>query len=544
MRASLRNITQKAVGGPFRRFFTFFLFTTHQTVLYLYLTGYIIGLFDDAFAPPDQLLFTTDAAICAAERDGIRMNNGGPTYGGASGWGQPAQGQPGGAPQQGYAPQQQAAYPPYGQSGAPQQPGYQQGYQQQFGYRQSYPQQGGYQQQPGYQQGYAPQQSQQRWQQPGAYPPGAYPQGGYPPQSAGQQPNQGQYMGYQPTQQTQYTGYQPQSAPPKRGVRLDVLAMVVFCGVLPVLFVLSMVLSGAPALKWVFLALTVLSVVGVWVKPVITPSLRLTFTGVYGALAVVALVSALLSAPADATTPGGNTPAQNSGTGVTSNGGVSGMPDGAIGLGQFVDVPANPTAPPTEDPNEMSGAAMEQMESFFYFWSVNNQDNMVSLCAPSWQRSVEDPRRELFSILANRTPVDWQAEKISGTENDTTRTVTVTANIYRNNGNDPVRYRFQVIMVKENEMWYVDPRSLESHVKETATPTPAAETVTPPPMATANPNMALYYNPDGGSLYHVDRNCRSADKKYLPFKGEFTYQELGKHTNLNPCTACGAPLRE
>lgn len=477
------------------------------------------------------------------------MNNGGPTYGGASGWGQPTQGQPGGVPQQGYAPQQQAAYPPYGQNGAPQQSGYQQGYQtgyqqQPYGYGQNAPAQGGYAPQPGYQQDYTAQQPRQSWQQPGAYPQGAYPQGGYPPQNAAQQPGQGQYMGYQPEQQSQYTGYQPQSEPVKRGVRPDVLAMVVFCGVLPVLFVLSMVFSGAPALKWVFLALAVISVACVWVKPVITPNLRMTFTGVYGALAVVALVSALLSAPADATNPGGNFPAQNNGSNITSNGGNAAQPEGTIGLGQFVDLPANPTAAPTDDPNKMSGAAMEQMESFFYFWSVNNQESMLSLCAPSWQRSVEDARRELFSILANRTPVDWQAEKISGTENDTTRTVTVTANISRNNGNDPVRYRFQVILVKENEMWYVDPRSLESHVKETATPTTAAETVTPPPMATANPNMTLYYNPDGGSLYHVDPNCRSADKKYLPFKGQFTYQELNKHTDLNPCTSCGAPLRQ
>lgn len=59
-------------------------------------------------------------------------------------------------------------------------------------------------------------------------------------------------------------------------------------------------------------------------------------------------------------------------------------------------------------------------------------------------------------------------------------------------------------------------------------------------------DLILYYNPDGGSKYHVDMNCPSTNPKYLPFKGQFTYAELndGAYKQLTPCNVCDAPLRE
>lgn len=472
------------------------------------------------------------------------MNNGRPNPGNQPVWNNNPHTQQTGyqymnQPPQGYAPQQ----------------GYPQGQQ---GYGQA-PYQPPYQPQPGYQtqrpapyqppQGYGQPMPQQPQQPPFAYNPqrGAYQQYPQQGQPARQQPFAQPAYQQPPYQQgypQQAGGYQQQRQQPKAGLKPETLVMIVLCGVLPVLFVLGLVLPGMPVLKWVFVALAVLSVAVLWLKPLVAPNVRLTFSGVYGALAIVALVSALTSAPADPVN-------QNQGSQQPHAGGqvaaqqmnASTQPQGDS-LGQWTtDVPASTPAPAS---NENASAAIQQLESFFYFWSVNNQDNMIGLCAPSWQKSVEEPKKSLFAILQNRIPLEYTVEKISGTDNDVARTVSVVANIDKRNGRDPEKYRFQVIMLKENETWYVDPASLQSNEKEQATAATANNTATPPPAAAeATASTVLYYNPEGGASYHIDDMCPSAASKWLPFKGSFTYGQIEKapYNELKPCLRCGAPMR-
>ena len=486
------------------------------------------------------------------------MNNGRPNYGNQPGWGQ-QQAQP----QSGYAQQpQQTGYQPRG--------GFQQSYQQPQGYQQAgyqsqqpyqpYQQQGGYQQpyQQRYPQGYPqqPQQPQQGYQQGFGQQNAGY--GQYQQPRPGYQPitkqSQSPYMqGYQYPQGGQPQGYgytQPMQRVPQRkpAIRLETVAMIVLCGVLPVLFILGLVFPGMPALKWAFVALAVLAVAALWIKPLVASNVRLTFTGVYAALAIVALVSALTGTPpldsaagtSNAANQGGQVTSQQQGSSVTNQ-----QSSGSNDLGNWTtEVPA--TATPAPD-DSLNNEAVEQLKSFFYFWSVNNQDNMITLCAPSWQRSVSEPKKSLFSILQNRVPLEYEVEKISGTENDTARTVTVTAEIDKQNGRDPQKYRFQVIMKKEDDTWYVDPASLESNVVETTAAVTINVTEEPPPSAVeGTADMVLYWNESGGgSYYHLDQNCSSANKKYLPFDGQFTFSQINeeKYRNLSPCTECGAPLR-
>jgi len=358
-------------------------------------------------------------------------------------------------------------------------------------------------------------------------------------------------QGYQYPQGNQPQGYgytQPmqRQRPKQPAIRLETVAMVVLCGVLPVLFILGLIFPGVPVLKWIFVALAVLSVVFLWIKPVVASNVRLTFTGVYGALAIVALVSALTGTPpldnaAELNKGNNQVTTQQSGNSVTTQNAASND-----ALGNWATEQPASAATPAPD-NGLNNEAVEQLKSFFYFWTVNNQDNMITLCAPSWQRSVTEPKKALFSILQNRVPIEYEVEKISGTENDTARTVTVTAEIDKQNGRDPQKFRFQVIMKKEDGTWYVDPASLESNVVET---TPAATiniTPEPPPAAAeGTPNTTLYWNESGGgSYYHINRNCPSTDPKYLPFDGEFTFSQIneGNYSKLTPCAECGAPLR-
>ena len=117
---------------------------------------------------------------------------------------------------------------------------------------------------------------------------------------------------------------------------------------------------------------------------------------------------------------------------------------------------------------------------------------MLNLCSPKWKANNENPRNSLFNLLSNRKPTDMSKvypESISGTSQDTSRTITLTAEMDRNDGKAPVQYRIGVIMKYEyDDQWYVDPQSLKSNEpvvtkdpNETPTPEP-----TPKPETSAS----------------------------------------------------------
>ena len=80
----------------------------------------------------------------------------------------------------------------------------------------------------------------------------------------------------------------------------------------------------------------------------------------------------------------------------------------------------------------------------------------------------------------------------------------------------------------------------------TATVQPTPEpTPEPTPTPTINPKTVLYYNKDGGSYYHADKNCSKVADNYLPLTGTFKYSEINdsKYKNLKPCDRCNPPER-
>ena len=452
--------------------------------------------------------------------------------------------------QQGYTPQQGYQQPGYSQPQAGYQQPYNQPQQQNYAQpqQQSYvqPQQQGYN--TGYQQPYGQPAPGQGYQQPYNQPQQGYQQPGYGQPQAGYQqtyaqPQQGYPQGYGYGYQQQQN-MQPRQSGARRNLDPEMLVKAALFGVLPVLFLLGMIFQVA-ALKWVFVVLTALTLGMTWLRRMLSPNGRLTLSAVYAAMAVVALVSALTgSAPADRTSqqqgvtpPSGRTVAAN----TLSGGGNEG--DGGLAMTlTATDEPAQQTPAPDSG---LQSEAVSQMESFFYFWKVNRHEDMVSLCAPSWQQSVAEPKKALFQILANRTPTDYSSVQISGNDNDTTRTVTVNATIDKGNGKAAQKYRLKVVMLKENDMWYVDPRSLSSQEpEETPTPTP---TVTPVINDATNtsPNTLLYYNSKGGTKYHADKECKSINSRYQQYMKSFKYSQVNDdaYKNLTPCNVCNAPLR-
>lgn len=429
---------------------------------------------------------------------------------------------------QGYGNQNGAGYPQAGQPYAPQGPyGYGQGYAG-AGYQQQA--QGGY----AYPQMPAGQGNYGQGQQ-------GYPQGGYGSPYAQMGRNQQPQPDYGSQIPLNGGGYVPQPVPVKRQpfVFNDGL-LIILSAVLLALLAAGLFAPSARALLWPYLALAAGSIAFFWIRPVVSGNRRMCYTIVFGALSLVALVTALGVGGG-----GGGRPAAQQ-TGQVSATPTPGMNNAVVDTQTGNSVAAVSQSQSTETPTPAADtSAADRLETFFRYWAANMQDEMLTLCAPSWQSSVDNPKTALFGLLANRKPIDYTVEGISGTDDSTSRKVTVTSTIDRNNGKAPVKYRLSVLMLKEGDQWFVDPQSLKTY-EEAETPDPATlptPTATAPPAA--NANTILYYNPDGGSKYHLDQNCKSTHAKYLPMKGHFKYSEINddKYKNLSPCNVCAAPLR-
>ena len=346
-------------------------------------------------------------------------------------------------------------------------------------------------------------------------------------------------------------GYVPAPVPVrKKPFEMTDAYLLILCAVLLVLFAMGMFIPGLGALKWLFLILTAGAAALFWIKPMIASNKRLCFSIVFGMLMLVTVIGLVTSGAGDAGADRTNEARNaNTVTGMTAQ-----SQEGSEQLSQQRQVPqVTPAAEETPDPDDESRFISERLHTFFEYWVQNDIDKMLSLCSPKWINGAgkENPRNALFILLGNRKPTDINKctpENISGTSQDTSRTVTILVkDMDRNDGKSLVDYRINVIMVKYDGdgLWYVDPQSLKSH-EPLVTPDPN-ETPTPAPTPTPEtlPSTILYYNPDGGKQYHRDQNCSSTNKKYLPFKGSFTVADLnaGKYDYLRACPICGAPMK-
>ena len=372
--------------------------------------------------------------------------------------------------------------------------------------------------------------------QPGGYAQGysAYNQMGRTPQM---QPNPQQEMGGQVP--LNGGGYVPQPVPVrKQPFVLTNAYLLILSAVLLCLFALGMWVIGS--VKWAFLILAAGSIAMLWIKPMTDSNKRLCFTIVFALLALVTIIQII---PHNGGSDPTNTPPSGSDTTAVSVSGQPGAGQNGIAVPQETDAPAVTNTP---EPNA-DYEVLARLRSFFDFWSMNRQDDTLTLCSPSWASKEDNPKTALFALLRNRTPLNMVEENISGTSNDLSRTVTVVSEMDRNNGKPTVKYRMNIMMDKETDgLWYVNPKSLLSY-DDADTPDPSI-TDTPAPTETpaVYPNTVLYYNPGKGEYYHLDQNCKRIAEKYLPLQGHFTFAEINdeKYKKLKPCAVCGAPYRE
>jgi hypothetical protein len=348
-----------------------------------------------------------------------------------------------------------------------------------------------------------------------------------------------------------YPGYQNVNPPPvqptgrqnRPPVNFENWLKMLLYIILPVAFVVCIALRDEmfDILRYLFMTACAASVGMLWYRQSFSSSLRTGITIGYGLMCIVVIVVMLSGASSDLVQNGANITAQPTPT-------ITAEPSAAA-LGYQADQ-APATTPPVETAPADTDAGL-RLSSFMDNWKVNDIENMLGYVMPSWRQTQTDAAASLFIIISNRTPLEYEIESISGTSNDTSRSLTMTAIVDKNNGNDPVKYRFIILMDKEDGDWYVDPNSLSTNdIDPTDTPAPdnldaiftlaPRQTVTPvPPDSTL-----LYYNANGGKYYHADPECSAVNEKYLPM-ASFTYGQLGDspYNSLLPCLKCGAPTK-
>lgn len=349
-------------------------------------------------------------------------------------------------------------------------------------------------------------------------------------------------------------------APRRPRTNWNQLLLVLFFILLPLLALLS--LFFAP-MKWVFVIMTCLTLVLMWMQHGFVLRGRLIMTTLYGILAVMTLSSVLSpsNVPANnrpyttiapiAPTPtptSGLNPAVASllqsqdGTGDTDTGTTA---DGTNALAVQASSGSVVNAAPG------TSAAEIALDQFLRCWQMGVMDDLVQYTPPSWQQANNPPKQKLFYKFNQKQLQSWEVQGVpSGTDADGSRTVTVIVSILYN-GREERTLSCDALMIKENGEWYVDPDSLSNGTTVVvATPEPQAAEATPLPFETPEPTKKptsktkLYYNKNGGQYYHADERCPSVLEKYLPLTS-FTYGQLNDkpYNQLKPCTRCKAPER-
>lgn len=339
-------------------------------------------------------------------------------------------------------------------------------------------------------------------------------------------------------------GYMPPPVPVrKQPFMLTDAYLLIISATLLVLFVLGMFINGMGIMKWVFLLLTGGSIAALWLKNLTENNKRLCFSIVFGVLALVTLIGLVTGGGQGTRKANPQQQQQQQQQTVQDPSGNA----GAAGANPYGAAANNPvvTPAPVQEETPVPEGSNEELKSrlyeFMQLWAGNDIPSMVKYCHQDWLSKTDNPSQALFAVTRNRIPVKYEAVSYSGTPYDTFRTVTINVEMNKNDGKPNKTYSIQVSMKKgADDLWYVDPSSIQSLESEEPTITPAPE---PTPTLETYDNTPLYYNPDGGSLYHRDPNCKKVGDKYRPLQGQFTYGDLlrGEHSELKPCHICLAP---
>ncbi len=334
--------------------------------------------------------------------------------------------------------------------------------------------------------------------------------------------------------------YQDMAAPQRNFTVLQVLLTIA----LPLFFFVSLLVRSTQ-LYIAFALLSAGCLLIMWLMNAFVPNARMTLSILHIAMILVAVFAVWISGPPPTQTT--DTQASISGLSgpAAQEGDLASIFDKESSASIAEMAAQQAASQPTGTPNPGAASlAQQRLEQFMSAWVNLNYTEMVNYSLPSWVSQQKDPRQAMFQVRANRTPIDFTILDVSGSDADSTRTISMDTTISKNNGQAPLQYNMQVLMMRLNDVWYVDPSSLTSGnpIQQQGAANPV---VTVAPLVTAAPGMQLYFNPEGGTLYHVNPECPSTASKFLPFRGSFQYSQVNDATysKLQPCTTCHAPAR-
>ncbi len=312
---------------------------------------------------------------------------------------------------------------------------------------------------------------------------------------------------------------------------------------LPLLFLIALFVPNT-ILRLVFIGVTLFSILAMYVLKAFVKNARGTLSFIYIALTLVIVVALFTSG---AFAPPKKEPQKVDVNSIFSSSSALDVPN----------LPSNADTTPPQSTEMPISEAQIRLEEFMEYWVNNQSANMLTICRPNWVETKESPDRELFNLLGLSRPEanSYRVTNVYGSEADTSRTIELLMDMKQSNGSVITR-RYQIIMLRMNDVWYIDPDSLNSSsvVKATHTPDPnmTPEPYVPPtseptytPKPTVGPQTSIYYNTDGGKYYHIDANCKSVDKSYRPLQGVFMFAEINneRYKSLLRCIDCDAPSR-
>ena len=352
-----------------------------------------------------------------------------------------------------------------------------------------------------------------------------------------------------PPEQTPRDNRPDDSSPNGSHIFLQVLLIVV----LPLLFVISLFMKSN-RFYWVFVVSSLVCLGMMYLMRAFVPNARRVLSVIHAAMIVVALFAILISGQpaADQVTQSAQDHQSIFSDNTTAS--LAAMNESLAALKQEEPPPNTGTA----------SLAQQKLEQFMNAWGNKDYATMVSLSAPNWVNQYEtqrDAETGIFHLSAIRIPVSYQIMGVSGNDADQTRTITMQAAINKSDGKEPLLYNFQILMIRSNNEWYVDPNSISSSQvvqqaasqaqqnqqaqNQTQVQAPAAGGVSTPNIGAARSDTILYYNQDGGEYYHLNPNCSSIGARYRPLTAMFYYRDVSSETfkNLKPCPHCKAPAR-
>ena len=104
---------------------------------------------------------------------------------------------------------------------------------------------------------------------------------------------------------------------------------------------------------------------------------------------------------------------------------------------------------------------VNRLVDFLWHWSRDEYDDMLGMCTAGWKAGTENPAEALLAILDERRPITCSPLSVSGTDEDTVRTVNIKMDIRKTDKAWEHDYLFHIILQQENDgIWRIDPGSL------------------------------------------------------------------------------------